>query len=247
MKGNDMLTLPKHPTYPDTDRPIRIGDLVVEPHGPGSEHLRFPSTVTTIDQKYVTIRSLATGETRTTYPCLIRPATDEELKNVDENLTPESIEDWKVRMRKMGAKVLVIHDLTSASKKSRHMVILPPGVAMRDIRPRDLVAPFVDANKVDKYDYDYLFVIEPDELRMPYEFEEVMFQTPVTIDAEPLTSVEKAFMALDRLAESGVIDDDTADIENALSEMARSLGMDVPKRTYVDPYDEYDEYDSWDD
>lgn len=234
----------RHPTYPDSEKYILIGDIVVEPHGINHDKGLYPYVVTDVGHKLITIQSLVTDTVSTTYPCLIRPATTEEQNKITNKLSPESIKQWKQEMTAKGVSVLWIYDPYNSNKSTCHLIILPNDLTINDFRTADIIRPFIEEEQIEKYTSESLHVDDVNKINQPYIIEKLIWNEPIRIDATPLTTIEKAYLTLDALESEGAAERyETELIEAAFQEMAEKLNMQLPERKLSeDPYDDWDDY-----
>jgi hypothetical protein len=182
---------------------------------------------------------------KNTYPCLIRLASKEEQQKLSDTMSPEGIDAWKRDMEAKGVSILCVHDPNVANKSSYHLVILPDGRDTRDFRVKDLIRKLVPEHRLDEYTHDDVHTISVSELKELYVIEDLILKEPTVIDATPMTTLEKAYTALDNLESYGMEEEDLNAIEAAFQELAGKLGVELPERTHCNPYD--DDYYDYDD
>jgi hypothetical protein len=234
----------KHPTYPDTETPILIGDIVVEPHGRNHDKGLYPYVVTAINDKMIALQSLIDDSVKNTYPCLVRLASKEEQQKLTDTMSPEAIDAWKRDMEAKGASILCIHDPNDANKSSYHLVIMPEGRDTKDFRVKDLIRGLVSERSLDDYTHDDVHAISVGELKQLYIIENLILKEPMIIEATPMTTLEKAYETLDNLERyGGMEEEDSNAIEDAFQELASKLGIELPERTHCDPYEDEYYYD----
>jgi hypothetical protein len=234
-----------HPKYPDTEQLILIGDIVVEPHGQNHEKGLYPHVVKDVGHKLITIQSLIDETIKNTYPCLIRPATQEERQKLNDTMSPASIEKWKRDMMAQGVSILWIRDPIDNNKSQRHLVILPDGYTTNDFKVEDLIKPFVPEDMIKHYKQDNVYTSEIGQLKQLYIIEQLILKKPVKITATPMTKLEKAYKLLDKLTYDGAMEGYESEIlEQAFQEMAEKLNITLPEREIIaeDDYDYWDEY-----
>lgn len=239
----------KHPTYKGTDRPILIGDKVIQPLGHDSKHGTYPYTVTEVSERYVTITSEVNGRSESTYNIFVQPADEKSLARVTERLTTEHVEQWRRDMQERDVQVLVIQNPYQQDKTSMHLVTLPKGASLDQMRVSDIVAPFVGTEKAKDYDHEDVYTRSVSQVKAPYELDMLVDADVTHIDAKPMTKLELAFDAMDKLDEQsyGETAQEVSAIEAAISEMAEQLGIELPERRKVDDRWSDDWDDGWDD
>lgn len=234
-----------HPTYKGTDRPILIGDHVMQPLGRNHEHGTYPYTVTEISERYVTLVSEVNGRSESTYHIFVQPADEASLARVTERLAETHVDQWRKEMRRQGVVVLCVNERHDGTRHTPHLVTLPKGVALAQLRVRDVVEPFVGPDSAGTYDRDDIYLREVDDVKEPYELDALVDSDVTHIDATPMTTLEIAFEAMDRLDEQSYGDTaaDVRLIEAALSEMAERLDIELPERQWSEDDGWYDDWD----
>lgn len=239
----------KHPTYQGTDRPILIGDRVIQPLGRDHEHGTYPYTVTEVSERYVTIMSEVNGRSESAYNIFVQPADEESLARMTERLEADHIDEWRRDMKAQGVQILVLQNPHQQAKTSLHLVTLPKDATLEQMRVSDIVSPFVGTEKAKEYDRDDIYVKDVTNIKAPYELDMLVDAEVTHIEATPMTKLELAFEAMDRLNEQsyGETTPEVNAIEAAIAEMAAQLGIELPERHAIEAVDQDGWYDDWND
>lgn len=232
------MRTPKHPTYKDTDRPILVGDYVIEPLGRNHEKGTYPLVVTRVSEKYVDLRSPITDASYNTYPMFVAPADEKSMEHLDGRLSPAHIVAWKKEMADTGVQVLMVTDSSYPNKTSRYLVRLPEGTELSHLRTKDILNCVMKESEARNYDRDSIYMRQISEIKEPFELDQLVDSKVIDIQVTPMTDIEVAFDAMDRIDKEsyGETAEDITLIQNVMTKLATQLGIEVPDREFEAEY-----------